>query len=372
MGAETAGDARVLTRRELNRALLERQLLLKRHQLPAIDVIERLLGMQAQAPTSPYIGLWTRLAGFDHAELVGLLTDRRAVRLALMRSTVHLVSARDCLFLRPLVQPMLTRQLATTPFGRATADIDPAALEAAVRELLAVAPCAPAELGAALATRWPGHHPASLAQAARNLVPLVQLPPRGVWGVGGLPIVATAEDWLGAPLEAQPSVHDMVLRYLAAFGPASVRDIQAWSGLTRLTEVVNQLGSRLRTFRDENGRLLFDVQDGPLPDPQTPTPVRFLPEYDNLLLSHADRTRVISAAHRALVWTANGVTLGSVLVDGFFAGTWKIERTSRAATLRITALERLPRADRAALATEGSALLEFAAAGLDPEIRFAA
>jgi Winged helix DNA-binding domain len=155
---------------------------------------------------------------------------------------------------------------------------------------------------------------------------------------------------------------------LAAFGPASVRDAQTWSGLTRLREVTDRLGPRLRTFRDERGTELFDLPDAPLPDPEMPVPPRFLPEYDNALLSHADRNRIIADEHRTLVFTR-----GSVLVDGFAEGTWRIARASGAATLWITPFSRIPSRDRAAVAAEGARLLAFAAAGVPARtVRFAA
>jgi hypothetical protein len=363
--AVTRGD--VLGVRALNRALLERQMLLARATLPAAEAIERLVGMQAQAPLAPYVGLWTRLEGFRHEELVDLISARRAVRIAMMRSTVHLVTARDCRSLRPVLQPSLERSLYVgTPFGRQIDGVDIAQLVAAGRALVEERPRTLAELGTLLQERWPDRDAASLGYAIRHLVPLVHVPPRGVWGAGGRAVCTTAEKWLGRPLGTDPSPDRMVRRYLGAFGPASVMDIQTWSGLTRLREVTDRLRPSLRAFRDEHGRELFNLPRAPLPDPDTPAPARFLPEYDNALLSHADRTRIVADDDRGRIFT-----WGAVLVDGFAWGTWQIKRPPGAAILRIGYFKRPAANDRAALQDEGNRLLDFVAAdAASRDIRF--
>src|SRR6266850_2622888 len=247
------GSATVLSLRALNRALLERQMLLRRRKLGALDALEHLVGMQAQVPNTPYIGLWTRLEGFQSADLSHLISERQAVRIALMRSTIHLVIARDCLRLRPLLQPVLLRATSGT-FGRRLAGINLEELAAAGRALLEQDPNRPlllSELGAQLAKRWPDRDPEALAHAIRTLVPLVQVPPRGLWGTGGRALHTTAESWLNQPLAGAPLPDEMILPYLAGFGPATVRDMQAWCGLTGLGEVVERLRPRLCTFRDE-------------------------------------------------------------------------------------------------------------------------
>jgi hypothetical protein len=351
-----------LGRRALNRATLERQMLLGRREMSAIAAIEHLVGMQAQAPDPPYIGLWSRLEDFDPEDLARLIEERSAVRIALMRNTVHLVSARDCLALRPLMQPVIERGLHSNRAHRVGIEgVDIEALVAAGRALIEERPRTAKELGELLKERWPERDPASLARAIRHLVPLVQVPPRGVWGKSGQTTHTTAEAWLGRPLDPDPSLDGMVLRYLGAFGPATVKDVQTWSGLTRLAEVVERLRPRLRTFRDENGKELFDLPDAARPDPDTPAPPRFLPEFDNLILSHADRTRVISDENRRMIASKNGMVPACVLVDGFVRGTWRMERARKKATLVIELFEPLAKKDRDALVEEGERLVGFVA-----------
>jgi hypothetical protein len=367
----TASSTDVLGKRALNRALLERQMLLRRVRMPAYEALERLVGMQSQVPQSPYVGLWTRLEAFDPQELSALVAERRAVRIALMRSTIHLVTDRDCRTLRPFVQPAMDRWLRNT-YRKRLAGIDMDALEAAGRALVDEEPRTFAELGALLAERWPEHDPEALAQAVRGLVPLAQVPPRGLWGGSGLAKHTSAEHWLGQPLDEQVNPDDIVLRYLAVFGPASVADAQAWSGLTGLRAAVERLRPRLRTFRGEDGAELFDLPDAPLPEPDTPAPLRFLPEYDNTLLSHAGRARILAPEHRSLTFMMNGMK-AAVLLDGFVGATWKIAKEGRTAVLTVDPFAPLAPADRVALEEEGMALLRFAAADAeDHEVRFGA
>jgi hypothetical protein len=385
-------DAKVLGQRALNRALLERQLLLRPASMAPLQAIAHLAGMQAQAPNAPYVGLWARLAGFRPAELAELMTERAVVRTHLMRNTVHLVTADDCLAAKHLYRAAAARNFASSPFARNLAGADLRALVDAGRALLTERPRTRGELGRLLAGRWPGRDPASLAYAVTYHVPTVQVPPRGIWGSAGPAAFTTTEAWLGGGVflpegseggkgggqgaaggqETPPcdGPDGLVLRYLAAFGPATVQDAATWSGLTGLREVAERLRQRLRTFRDADGRELLDLPDAPRPDPDTPAPPRFLPEYDNLLLSHADRARVIPVRRSVPLPPGPGGTCGTVLVDGFWQATWKITRGREggaggdggAAMLRVEPFTRLSLREAAGVTEEGARLLGFAAA----------
>jgi hypothetical protein len=363
----------VLGQRQLNRALLERQLLLRRVDIPVPEAVEHLLGLQAQAPMPPYYGLWSRLDGFDPIELGRLLTDREAVRLTLMRGTVHLVTVRDALVLRPLMQVAIERNH-NGAFGRRMSGADLGELGAAVRELLAAGPLTARELGKRLVERGIGDDVEALGNAARVYVPLVQVPPRGVWGAGGHARYATIESWTGCELEVRPSIDDVVLRYLSALGPASVMDVQNWSGLTRLQAVLERLRPRLLTFRDEHGKELFDLPDAPRPDPDLPAPVRFLGEYDNVLLGHADRRRIIPEDFPWQAMLAPGRFVSNLLVDGVLRATWWIEREGkRRATLAIRPFRELLRAQREEVDAEAQRMIDFAAAEIAVrDVRFEA
>jgi hypothetical protein len=350
----------VLGLRALNRATLARQMLLRRRKLSALEAVEHLVGMQAQAPKPPYVGLWTRLEGFRPEELGAMITSRSVVRGPLMRNTVHLVSARDYLWLRPLVESVIGRGMYSSRANQtALSGMDIEELAAMGRALLEERPLTAGDLGARLQERWPERDPASLARAIRHLLPLVQVPPRGVWGQSGTTTHTTAEAWTGRQLDPEPSLDELVLRYLGAFGPASVMDVQVWSGLSRLGAVVDRLRPRLLTFRDVDGRELFDLPQAPRPDPDTPVLPRFLPEFDNLILSHEDRTRVIADEHRKRIATRNGMVPGTILVDGFVRGAWRFAPTPRKATLQIEPFEPVSDRDREALVVEGEALLRF-------------
>jgi hypothetical protein len=358
----------VLDARALNRALLERQLLLGRSTISTADAIERLVGLQAQIPADPYVALWSRLENFRTDDLATLITDRKAVRMTLFRATIHLVTARDALALRPMVQPALERLFQrASPFGRQLTGVDLERLLALGRTLVDEKPRTSAELRPLLAKRWPRRDRDSLAAAIGYLVPLVQVPPRGIWGASGQPRRTSVEGWLGRPLGTKREPDALILRYLAAFGPATVSDARTWSGLSALSEVFERLRPRLRTFRDESGRELFDIPDGPLSDPATPAPPRFLPVYDNVLLSHADRTRIVRGGDGKRMGYMEGVNFGSVLIDGFVGASWSLKRGPNGATLRITLLDRLAKRDRIAVEAEGTRLLSFLAAETSPQ-----
>ncbi|MGI8798294.1 MAG: winged helix DNA-binding domain-containing protein [Pseudonocardia sp.] len=353
--------AKVLGQRALNRALLHRQLLLRRVQMAPAEAIEHVVGLQAQLPQAPYVALCSRLDGFDPDELSTLISDREAVRIAVMRATVHLLTARDCLALRPVVQPVLTRTLySSSPYGRKLEGVDVDELLAGGRALLVAQPRTNSELAAALHERWPDHDAQSLAYGVHYLSPLVQIPPRGLRRRSGRAVLTTAPAWLGRELDADTSADSLVLRYLAAFGPASVADIRNWSGLTGLREVVERLRPELRTFADERGRELFDVPDGPLPDPDTPAEPRFLPEYDNFFLGHDDRSRVGDDQDRVRL-SRSTIGWQPVLIDGFIRGAWKITTQRWGAVLRIEPTRALSTYDTAAVEAEGATLLDLIA-----------
>jgi Winged helix DNA-binding domain len=353
-----------LSLRALNRATLDRQLLLRRHARPARWAIGHLTALQAQAPLAPYVGLWTRLAGFRHEDLEDLLTERSVVRAHLLRNTVHLVTAEDFLGFRALFRPLMERGLAAN-FGRNLRGVDTEELKATAADLLTQGPLTRTQLAARLAERWPDRDPASLAYAATHLLVLVQVPPRGLWDRAGQATFFLADAWLDGPGGPAPdparALEQLVLRYLAAYGPASVRDIQAWSGLSRLREVTDRLGTRLRAFTGPDGAQLLDLAGAPRPDPDVPAPPRFLPEYDNLLLSFADRGRVIPHHRPVPLPPGRGATTGTLLVDGFWQADWKITKGPDLAVLQILPFRPLAPAETDAIAAEGRRLLEFAA-----------
>jgi hypothetical protein len=366
----TLARVSTLSRQALNRATSQRQLLLERSALTVPQVLERVAGMQAQNPNPPYFGLWTRIAGFTQQQLIDEVTARQAVRISLMRSTIHLVTAPDCLLLRPLLQPVHERGFAGN-WGRNLAGADLAPVIAAGRRLVETEPMTFAVLGERLAALFPGLDGPSMAQAIRTHVPLVQVPPRGLWGSSGQARHTSAEHWLGQPLDPRASLETLFLRYLAGYGPASVKDAQTWSGLTRLGEVAARLRPRLRVYRDEAGVELFDLESAGLPDPSAPAPVRYLAEFDNLILSYADRSRIISDEHRQRILTPNGLFPGTFTVDGFVAGTWKLSAAKTTAALTVTPFHKLPKPALRELESEGYALLAFAAPTQSHTVTFA-
>jgi winged helix DNA-binding protein len=344
-----------VTTRGLNRALLDRQMLLRRHFIGVPAAIGRLVGMQAQEPLAPYIGLWSRLADFDAAELSRMTEEREAVRGTLMRCTVHLTTADDFLVLRPTLQSVMERRFTSTPFARQIDGVPIDELIDAGRACVEREPRTNAELARELGARWPDADPESLAYAVRYLLPVVQLPPRGLWPPrkGHARVaVTTVEKWLGRRPAAD--LDETILRYLGAFGPATAADIAAWSGLAGVRDALERLQPRLRTLTDDRGRELVDVQDALLPDPDTPAPPRFLPPFDNALLAHKDRSRIIPDEYRTRV--VNDLGTGMLLVDGFVRGAWKIED----GRLSLDLFEPLDDDAAEAVEAEGEALVAFA------------
>jgi Winged helix DNA-binding domain len=417
---KTTASAPVLSPRALNRATLDRQLLLRRSGLSAKAAVGHLLGLQAQNVKPPYYALAARLDAFAPEELSKLMADREVVRIVTMRSTIHTHTAEDCRTLRPLVQPARDRELVNFRKGLQGVDLD--RLAGLARELVEAEPRTMKQLREALLAEWPDADPQALAIAARCKLPLVQVTPRGLWGRSGQVALTTAEHWLGrateavrtepTPIEAVPveatraeatrteptpteavpveptrteptrteatraertrsepiptsTLDATVLRYLAAFGPASVKDMQTWAGLTRLRDAFERLRPQLRIFRDESGVELFDLPDASRPAEDTPAPPRFLPEFDNLLLSHADRTRVVPKEYWGRSWQGNQAYC-TFLVDGFLAGVWRLTEDA----LVVEPFDRLTKGRQQDVTAEGERMLATLYPGTPYDIRF--
>ncbi|KDN20200.1 winged helix DNA-binding domain-containing protein [Amycolatopsis rifamycinica] len=351
-----------LSRRALNRATLERQLLLRRAEMSAYDAVEHLAGLQAQAPFPPYFGLWSRLEGFQPAELVELLESRRVVRIALMRGTVHLVTAADALAWRPVVQVIYDRDLKQNALhARELTGLDHDEVAEAARKLLLRGPMPGAALGAELARSWDAPA-ASLTHLARGRLPLVQTPPRAIWGKAGQTTYACLDEWVGAPLPP-PAPAELIARYLRAFGPATVADVQTWAGITRLGEVAASMD--LRRYRDPDGRELLDLPELTVPDEDVPAPPRLLGPFDQMILSYADRTRIISDAYRKRVISHNGLVKGTLLVDGQVCGFWEIKAARKAAVIELSPFEKPAKRDLAALEKSAGELVRWAEAAAE-------
>ena len=351
---------RVLTLRELNRATLARQMLLGRENISPFEAVRRLVALQAQVTSPPYVGLWTRLDGFRREDLTRLMLERRVVRATLMRATLQLMTADDYLLLRPALQPALTGSMRSIA-GKRLQGVDLDRLIDAARDFFEREPRPFADLRPVLADLEPDRDPSALAYAVRTTLPLVQVPSGGVWGYSGKAPFTTPQRWLGQPLSGSEEARDLVLRYLAAFGPAMARDVQTWSGRTRLKPVVEEMRPGLRTFCDENGNELFDLPDAPLPPADAPAPPRFVPDYDNLVLSHAERGRVLPEEHRKKVLLSAARVRATFLIDGFVRGAWKIERDGKTAVLQIEPFETLSGEDHDILQEEGERLVRFVA-----------
>jgi hypothetical protein len=353
----------VLTLRALGRATLARQLLLQRAALAPVAAVQRLVALQAQLARPPHLALWTRLARFARESLTAAIVRRQLVRATLLRGTLHLVTAADYVAMRPLFQPMLDAGIAAILKERATV-LDVPRLVADTRAFLAAGPRTFEAIRDHLVPRHPGCNDRAMGYAVRCTLPLVQVPDADTdWGFPGTSPFAEAETWLGTPIAGGADHAALVLRYLAAFGPATAADAQRWSGLGDLRPAFEALRPTLRSFRDERGRELFDLPKAPRPDPDTPAPVRFLPDFDSLVLGHDDRRRVIDDDNRKAIATANLQIKPTFLVDGRVAGTWKVTRTARAATLAIAPFAALGKAVRGELEAEGEALLGF----IEPE-----
>ncbi|MFI0367379.1 winged helix DNA-binding domain-containing protein [Actinomadura sp. 1N219] len=356
---------RVLDRRTLNRAALDRQLLLKRSDMPVRDAVALLVALQAQENNVPYYCLWTRLARFQQQELTDLMNDRSVVRGSILRGTQHMALAEDYRWLRPLVQECLTRGRQAA-FGRVSKDWDLDELAAEARKLLDGQVLTRPQLARALAELWPDRDVQALGWSAQAVLSVVHPPPSGTWNVGGATPFALAEEWIGKPLyEIGPA--PLIRRYLAAFGPASVKDFQMWSGLRGMDAAFAELRPELRVYKDEHGVDLFDLPDLRIPD-DGPAPVRLLPGFDNLVLAYADRTRLMTDEQRGIV-CVGAVIKPTILVDGRVHGLWTLrnDRKSGNATLTVERFAPLP--DERAVEDEAARFLEFAAPDADHDVR---
>jgi hypothetical protein len=371
--AKTAGDATVLSARALNRATLARQMLLRREKVSPVVALERLLGLQAQMPRPPFVALWARLAGFRRQDLVSPIASREIVRATMMRATIHLFTRRDFVAFRPVIQPVLTGAWQGVLKDRVKA-IDVDRLLAVSRACFESNPCTLEELRRQLvAGPFPKLDERAMGYIVKMQLPLVQTPEEGAaWAYPAAANFAVAESWLDEPLNlgplvvsgdaatmSAPSPQALALRYFAAFGPASVQDFQSWAGFKSMRAVVEELRPQLQTFRDEHGRELFDLPKAPRPAADAEAPVRFLGEFDNVLLGYADRDRIVSAAHRPALLTKNLLVPATFLIDGFIAGMWSIETKKGIARLLLKPFITLGKSTRTALDEEGEQLLRF-------------
>jgi hypothetical protein len=359
-----------LTLRQLNRATLARQLLLERSTLAIPAAIERLAGLQAQLASAPYVGLWTRLRDFHREDLADLIEHRIVIKATLMRGTLHLFTADDYVRFRATLQPLLSAGWAAIAKGR-DAEFDLTELLKVARRYLNEQPRTFAEISEMLLQWQPTQDVGAMRYGVRMHLPLVQVPIAAGWSYSNKPEFMLAESWIGRALDTEDHLRELVLRYLAAFGPASVTDAQTWLGL-KLKDTFEQLRPELQLYRDETRRELFDLPGLELPAEDAPAPVRFLPEYDNLLLSHNNRKRVIADEHRAKVYLPGLRVAATILVDGFVRGVWRVEKTKTAAALVIEPFDKLAKKERSALNEEGERLLRFIEAKAKTfEVRFA-
>ncbi|NEA36007.1 winged helix DNA-binding domain-containing protein [Streptomyces sp. SID13031] len=351
----------VLSPRAINRATLARQLLLERSDLSVAQAVERLAGMQGQEPKHPYVGLWSRLSDFADADLTAAAAAREVVRATLFRGTLHLVTAEDYLRFRTTLNPVLEAGLKL--LGDRAAGLEPEKVAAAARQLLAVEPLTFTEVRDALQAQFPEVNYRALGFCTRMMVPLIISPAETRWGWTANARFTPAEQWIGKKLRRSAAPEELVVRYLEAFGPAGPADFQTWSGLPRAKQLFDSMD--LEVFTDESGKTLYDVPGAPRPSEDTVAPVRFLPEFDNLLLAHAKRQRIIADEYRPAVFTKNLRVKSTYLVDGLVAGMWTAEMKRGVATLTLTPFGRTLKKTATELEREGTALLRF----LEPDAK---
>ncbi|RMI30945.1 winged helix DNA-binding domain-containing protein [Nocardia stercoris] len=356
-----------LSDRILNRTLLDRHHLLERMRFDAARICDELVGLQAQDTMPPFVGLWSRTVDFDPTQLDRALHERSLVRITVMRGTIHLVTPADAVRIVPHIQPELEK----APFRKgfnygAMVGLDPEEVRARGQKALGDEPMPAAALREIAAREYPDRDAGAVLQTWLYQLPVLQTPPRGLWKNNSRPVWSRIEPWLGIPLDHTYPAAELVLRYLRAYGPASSMDVQAWSRLTGIKKALDTLGDRVRTYTDARGRTLYDAADAVLADPDRPAPARFLGWYDNVYLSHADRSRIIPGG-RPLVLRHMASQVSPLLVDGFVAGRYKVFTDKTAARLRVLPDRLYTSAETAEVEAEGAALLRF----LEPDLRHA-
>ncbi|MBJ7353877.1 MAG: AlkZ family DNA glycosylase [Thermoleophilaceae bacterium] len=349
---------RTLTTRELNRALLARQGLLARKRVSVVKMIEQVGGLQTQEPRDAFIALWSRIANFDPDKLRQAAERREIVRGSYMRCTLHTVTAEDFRRFRLTLSPVIERDAANWRANYVGLDIP--TVRRAVEELLSDdVPRTGREIGKELHEQFPALNLDGLVNCARIHVPVVMTPAGARWHYSRPPQLMLAERWLGDTLE-RSAASELMLRGLAAIGPASTSDLRTWSGMPGVREAIEPLWPQLKVFRDESGRELFDLPDAPRPRADTPAPVRFLGEFDNVALSHADRARIVDADDaKRFNLSRNGRRAFTVLIDGRVRASWRLERDKQSARVVVTPFHDEPRSTLDELAAEAERLLEF-------------
>lgn len=361
-----------ITVEQWNRTLLARQHLLERVDEDAVEVIDRCVGLQSQDPRAAFFALWSRIAGFDPAELDELLLDREAVRMVLQRGTLFLMDGLDARWIRAVVQPALERRLASNQLRR-LGDVDPAdLLDLVVPLFTAPEPdgvvdsesgLSAARLREELVAAYPEVPGEVLTAVVRTRLPLVQVPPRGLWAGAGAPVYQLLDHWVGAgepAVDGDEARKDLIRMYLRGYGPATAEAVATWSGLTGLGPLLAAMEAdwELVKLLGPDGRELYDLEGLPIAAGTEAAPVRLLAPYDGVLVANADRARIADSAVYGATVTANGRSPGFVLVDGRLAGTW---RHSRDCGVELTDLVGLSPAQRAAVERESELLAEFAA-----------
>jgi hypothetical protein len=350
--------ADTLTLRAKNRAMLARQMLLAREAIRPALAVDRVLGLQAQWPKLPFIGLWSRIDGFRRQDLARAFARHDVVRATMMRGTLHVVRATDYARLRATIE-LASALDAKAALRHRAEGLDLPGLVAEATRCFEERPRTFAAIREALAARWPDADVRAMGHSVRLSLPLVQVPTSDPWSFPAAPEFALATRWLEHPLREAADPAWLFMKYLAAFGPATAGDLQTWSGLRGAGSAIDRLRPKLAVLRDERKRELLDLPNAPRPPEDTLAPARFLPEFDSVLLAHTDRGRIVADRHRKRVFLPGLRVAATFLVDGFVAGTWAVERKKDTATIAITPFDPLPKKVQDELAAEGELLARF-------------